>query len=228
MPRSAAVGRQLTALGNLLFYSGFKWVVIFAPLALVLFLSFRVHRMSVAAAQLTFWIYAALVGVSFASLGLVYTGQSIGRVFFITAASFGGLATNTVTFTAWIRPLGNQLNWAGILMTRGGGIEGGMGYNDQQMLAYTWNNNTTWNFVSGLVVPTNQWSFVAMVIEPTQATLHLCNTNGHHSATNAIAHTADVFANNWRIGDDGNDPLLPAARTFNGLAPSRREARSPV
>jgi FtsH-binding integral membrane protein len=85
-------GRQLTALGNLLFYSGFKWVVIFAPLALVLFLSFRVNRMSVAAAQLTFWLYAALVGVSFASLGLVYTGQSIARVFFITAASFGGLS----------------------------------------------------------------------------------------------------------------------------------------
>jgi uncharacterized protein len=83
---------QLTSFGQLLFASGFRWVVIFAPLALVLFLSFRVQSMSVAAAQLTFWIYAGLVGVSFASLGLVYAQESIARVFFITAASFGGLS----------------------------------------------------------------------------------------------------------------------------------------
>jgi FtsH-binding integral membrane protein len=89
---TTGAGVQLTAFGNLLFNSAFKWVVIFAPLALVFFLSFRVHRMSVAAAQLTFWIYAALVGVSFASLGLVYSGQSIARVFFITAAAFGSLS----------------------------------------------------------------------------------------------------------------------------------------
>lgn len=83
---------QLTNFGQLLFASGFRWVVVFAPLALVLFLSFRVQRMSVAAAQLTFWIYAGLVGVSFASLGLVYAHESIARMFFITAASFGGLS----------------------------------------------------------------------------------------------------------------------------------------
>jgi FtsH-binding integral membrane protein len=83
---------QLTSFGQLLFASGFRWVVIFAPLALVLFLSFRVQTMSVAAAQLIFWIYAGLVGVSFASLGLVYAHESIARVFFITAASFGGLS----------------------------------------------------------------------------------------------------------------------------------------
>jgi FtsH-binding integral membrane protein len=83
---------QLTSFGQLLFASGFRWIVVFAPLALVLFLSFRVQTMSVAAAQLTFWIYAGLVGVSFASLGLVYAHESIARVFFITAASFGGLS----------------------------------------------------------------------------------------------------------------------------------------
>jgi FtsH-binding integral membrane protein len=83
---------QLTNFGQLLFASGFRWVVVFAPLALVLFLSFRVQRMSVAAAQLIFWIYAGLVGVSFASLGLVYAHESIARMFFITAASFGGLS----------------------------------------------------------------------------------------------------------------------------------------
>ena len=83
---------QLTAFGQLLFASPLMWVIVFAPVALVFLLSFRIHKMSVAAAQSTFWIYAALVGVSFASLGLVYTHDSIARVFLITAATFGGMS----------------------------------------------------------------------------------------------------------------------------------------
>jgi FtsH-binding integral membrane protein len=83
---------QLTALGQLLFTSPLMWVIVLAPVALVFFLSFRIQHMSVAAAQTTFWLYAALVGVSFASLGLVYTHGSIARVFLITAATFGGMS----------------------------------------------------------------------------------------------------------------------------------------
>jgi FtsH-binding integral membrane protein len=85
-------GLFLTSIGYTLFVSPLKWVVIFAPLALVFFLSFRVDKMSVGAAQLTFWIYAALVGVSLAVLLMVYTHTSIARVFFISAASFGALS----------------------------------------------------------------------------------------------------------------------------------------
>jgi uncharacterized protein len=84
--------RELTSFGNLLFASPLMWVIVLAPVALVFFLSFRIQHMSVAAAQMTFWIYAALVGVSFASLGLVYTHDSIARVFLITAATFGGMS----------------------------------------------------------------------------------------------------------------------------------------
>jgi FtsH-binding integral membrane protein len=64
------------------------WIVIFAPLGLVLLLSFRIQRMSLGAAQATFWGYAGLVGLSLAGLFLVYTGASIAEVFFITAATF--------------------------------------------------------------------------------------------------------------------------------------------
>jgi len=64
------------------------WIVVFAPLGLVLLLSFRIQRMSLHAAQATFWGYAALVGLSLAGLFLVYTGASIAQVFFITAATF--------------------------------------------------------------------------------------------------------------------------------------------
>jgi FtsH-binding integral membrane protein len=80
------------AFAQLLYGSPLKWVVMFAPLGLVLFLSFRIQNMSVSAAQATFWGYAALMGVSLSSIFLVYTGQSIVQTFFITAASFGALS----------------------------------------------------------------------------------------------------------------------------------------
>ena len=82
----------VTELGNTLFNTPLKWVVMLAPLGMVFFLSFRIHKMSVAAAQTTFWVYAAMVGVSLASIFAVYTGESITQVFFITAASFGALS----------------------------------------------------------------------------------------------------------------------------------------
>jgi FtsH-binding integral membrane protein len=83
---------MLTNVGYALFVSPLKWVVILAPLALVFFLSFRIQNMRPATAQITFWFYAALVGVSLGSIFLIYTHTSIVRVFFITAASFGALS----------------------------------------------------------------------------------------------------------------------------------------
>jgi FtsH-binding integral membrane protein len=85
-------GLQLTSFGQFMFASWFKWVVIFSPLALVFFISARIGSMSVNAAQISFWIFSALMGASIASIFLVYSGESIARVFFITAAAFGGLS----------------------------------------------------------------------------------------------------------------------------------------
>ena len=64
------------------------WVVVFAPLALVLLFSFRIQKMSLGAVQATFWAFAALMGLSLSYVFLVYTGASIAQVFFITAATF--------------------------------------------------------------------------------------------------------------------------------------------
>ncbi len=65
------------------------WLVLLAPLAPVLLLSFRIERMSLGAAQLCFWAYAALVGLSLSGIFIVYTGESVARVFFLSAATFG-------------------------------------------------------------------------------------------------------------------------------------------
>ncbi len=85
-------GVYLTPVGYALFVSPLKWLVFLAPLGLVFFLSYRVDAMSPRTAQITFWIYAAIVGVSLGSIFLIYTHTSIVRVFFITAASFGALS----------------------------------------------------------------------------------------------------------------------------------------
>ncbi len=88
-----------------MFTSPFKWVVIFAPLAMVFFISARINSMSLGAAQISFWVFAALMGASISSIFLVYAGQSIARVFFITAASFGALSlwgyTTNRDLTGW-------------------------------------------------------------------------------------------------------------------------------
>ena len=82
----------LTALGQTLYASPLRWVVMLAPLGFVLFLSFRIQKMSVGAAQTSFWLFAAVMGLSLSSIFLVFTGQSITQVFFVTAATFGALS----------------------------------------------------------------------------------------------------------------------------------------
>ncbi len=72
-----------------IFSSPLKWVVMLAPLAFVFFFSFRIQTMSAGTAQLTFWAFCAVMGLSLASVFLVFTGTSIARTFFIAATMFG-------------------------------------------------------------------------------------------------------------------------------------------
>jgi FtsH-binding integral membrane protein len=92
VPARLAGNMYLTPLGYAVFVSPLKWVVFLSPLALVFGLSFGIERLRPAAAQLLFWIFAALIGVSLGSIFMVYTHTSVVRVFFITAASFGALS----------------------------------------------------------------------------------------------------------------------------------------
>lgn len=72
-----------------IFSSPLKWVVMLAPLAFVFFFSFRIQTMSASTAQMTFWAFCAVMGLSLASVFLVFTGASIARTFFIAATMFG-------------------------------------------------------------------------------------------------------------------------------------------
>jgi FtsH-binding integral membrane protein len=80
-----------------IFSTPLKWVVMLAPLAFVLFFSFRMQTISAAGAQGMFWAFCAVMGLSMASIFLVFTGTSIARTFFIAAAMFG--ATSLYGYT---------------------------------------------------------------------------------------------------------------------------------
>jgi FtsH-binding integral membrane protein len=102
-------GKMLTAFGAAIYGSPLRWVVMLAPLAAVFFLSFRVHTLSVSAAQTAFWIYAGLVGLSLSSIFLVFTAQSITQTFFVTAAAFGALSLYGYTTRRDLTAMGSFL-----------------------------------------------------------------------------------------------------------------------
>jgi FtsH-binding integral membrane protein len=79
---------QSPELMNTLFNTPLKWLVMLAPLAFMLFLSFGINRISSTKAQLIFWLFASSMGLSISSIFLVYTGLSIAKTFFITATMF--------------------------------------------------------------------------------------------------------------------------------------------
>ena len=82
----------LTKIGNAIYLSGLKWIIMLAPLGIVFYMSFGINKMSSSKAQTVFWIFAGLMGLSLSSILLVYTGLSVTRVFFITSATFGAMS----------------------------------------------------------------------------------------------------------------------------------------
>jgi hypothetical protein len=80
-----------------IFSSPLKWVVMLAPLAFVMLFSFRMQTMSASSAQAMFWAFCAVMGLSLASVFLVFTSTSIARTFFIAATMFG--ATSLYGYT---------------------------------------------------------------------------------------------------------------------------------
>ncbi|WP_041392147.1 Bax inhibitor-1/YccA family protein [Sphingobium sp. SYK-6] len=70
----------------------FKYLLMFAPLGFVMVLSFGINRLQTGTAQMLYWAYCVVMGLSMASIFLVYTGESIAQTFFATAAAFAGLS----------------------------------------------------------------------------------------------------------------------------------------
>ena len=99
----------VTSIGALLFSSPLKWIVMLAPLGFVFYLSAKINKMSVSSAQITFWIFSAIMGLSLASIFIVYTQASIARVFFISSGTFAAMSLYGYTTKKDLTKLGGFL-----------------------------------------------------------------------------------------------------------------------
>jgi concanavalin A-like lectin/glucanase superfamily protein len=112
--------------------------------------------------------------------------------------------TNTVTITGWINPRRYQADWAGVVFCRSGSTVAGLNFGPGTIaneLRYTW-ANSRWDVGTGLVVPTNQWSFFALVVKPDSATIYL-GTNGLLvSFTDTVSQTNQAFDVPLLVGYD--------------------------
>ena len=105
-----ATGAQmLTPFGNAIYASPLRWVIMFAPLIMVFGFGAIVNRISAAGAQLYFYAFGVLMGLSLSSIFLIYTGASIVQTFFITAIAFAGLSLYGYTTKRDLGPIGTFL-----------------------------------------------------------------------------------------------------------------------
>ncbi len=88
----AYVVAHTPAVFNAIFGSPLMWVVMLAPLGFVFFLSFKIGSIKASTAQALFWVFAGVMGLSMASIFVVFTGASIARVFFISAGTFAAMS----------------------------------------------------------------------------------------------------------------------------------------
>jgi hypothetical protein len=121
------------------------------------------------------------------------------------------LQSDTVTLAAWIKPAATQDDYAGVIFDRS---NGGAGVNimSTRTLRYHWPASTCYSWDSGLVVPADTWTFVALVVRPTGGTLYMNSGSGMLSATNLESHVAATFGTTGI----GRDLGWGSSRTFTG------------
>jgi hypothetical protein len=130
----------------------------------------------------------------------------------VTADAALGITTDTFTITAWVKRTGEQSDWAGIVYARAlpsNVPSAGMNINTNGTLRYNWTEDKwPYNPVDatgdeGFILPDDQWAFVAMVVEPTQAQLYVIEPNGTvHVGTNELEHLPETFASPFVVGHD--------------------------
>jgi hypothetical protein len=126
-----------------------------------------------------------------------------------------------MTIAAWVRRSGDQPNWAGLVFCRGNNTAAGLCLGWSNELRFLWNGGgNEWD--SQLVLPDNQWMFVAMVVEPSQTTLYMGDTSGNlTSSIRTVARSPEEFDAATLIGRDGT-----GGRVFKGLVDDVRILRA--
>ena len=95
----------MTAFGNAIYGSPLACIIMLAPLGFIIALNMGIARMKESTVQVLFWAFAAVMGLSLSSIFIQYTGESVARVFFISAGAFGALSlygyTTKKDLTGW-------------------------------------------------------------------------------------------------------------------------------
>ena len=95
----------MTAFGNAIYGSPLAFIIMLAPLGFIIALNMGIAKMKESTVQVLFWAFAAVMGLSLSSIFIQYTGESIARVFFISAGAFGALSlygyTTKKDLTGW-------------------------------------------------------------------------------------------------------------------------------
>ena len=137
----------------------------------------------------------------------------------------GSLTVTAATFVAWIRRNGTQINYAGILFSRGTGSNvsglniGQTGTSNE--IGYHWHAlSSTYFFTSNLTIPNLTWCMIAVSVTSTAATLYLCQTSGITTATNTTSHPSTVLddikiARDEVVADRYFEGNIAAAQIYN-------------
>lgn len=109
IPALTTMMYQITPHGQIVGMTGMGWLISFAPLGIALFFAFGMHKIEAQTAQMLFWLYAVLMGMSLSSLGLIYTGTSLVKTFFVCSATFGGMSIYGYTTQKDLTSMGSFL-----------------------------------------------------------------------------------------------------------------------
>jgi hypothetical protein len=113
-----------------------------------------------------------------------------------------GLNTNVLTITCWVkRDAAQPGDLAGLVFERSSTEATGLHMMPDGELRYHW-NDTQYGWSSGLIPPEGQWTFVALVVEPTRATMYMDDGSGLVSAVNSATHVNVAFSSSMNIGND--------------------------
>ena len=122
-----------------------------------------------------------------------------------------------ITITAWVNGIQNGA-WAGLVVSRDGAQPIGLDFSDfSGQLTYIWNDNSSdsWGFISDVSVPEDEWTFVALTIDPEKAVVYAGAKGGDlDSAENELPHFPQDNFSEWRWAEDDG---FAGARNFSGL-----------
>lgn len=115
------------------------------------------------------------------------------------------LNSATMTIVAWIKPNGAQSDYTGLVFSRAGGTVAGLDFQQAGQLGYHWNDAAnTYGWGSGLNPELGKWNFVALVVEPTKATMYLDSGSGLQSSVNDVTHASEEFDGPIRFGAESS------------------------